>query len=224
MRGFVEHKTNIFMIIGKKFFAHGIIIIVYFNYLEVIKEMSDDNVLMDKKRLLQIFDYLNERLKENQLQLEITIYGGSIMTMVYDNRPATKDIDCVFSATNLKLLDKILDLTKFAFNLPDGWINEQIKKPLELILKENKETFKVYTNLKILRPKAEQLLAMKILAARPEPAKDFVDAYILCKDLSITTKKQLLDIFSEYIPLTFIGERQINFIKYLGKDLGYDWE
>ncbi len=110
------------------------------------------------------------------------------MTMVYDNRPATKDIDCVFSATNLKLLDKILDLTKFAFNLPDGWINEQIKKPLELILKENKETFKVYTNLKILRPKAEQLLAMKILAARPEPAKDFVDAYILCKDLSITTK------------------------------------
>ncbi|SNS52113.1 hypothetical protein SAMN05446037_101218 [Anaerovirgula multivorans] len=53
--------------------------------------------LMDKSKLLQIFDYLNERLKENQLQLEITIYDGSIMTMVYDNRPATKDIDCVFS-------------------------------------------------------------------------------------------------------------------------------
>ena len=48
--------------------------------------------LLDKNRLLQIFDYLNERLKENQLQLEITIYGGSIMTMVYDHRPATKDI------------------------------------------------------------------------------------------------------------------------------------
>lgn len=41
---------------------------------------------MDKKKLLEIFDYLNERLKENQLQLEITIYGESIMTMVYDNR------------------------------------------------------------------------------------------------------------------------------------------
>jgi len=59
--------------------------------------------LMDKKKLLEIFDYLNERLKENQLQLEITIYGGSIMTMLYDNRPATKDIDCVFSETNYKL-------------------------------------------------------------------------------------------------------------------------
>lgn len=78
--------------------------------------------------------------------------------------------------------------------------------------------------LKILKPKAEQLLAMKILAARPEPAKDFVDAYILCKDLHITTKTELLNIFAEYIPLTLIGERQMNFIKYLGEDLGYDWK
>ncbi|MDD2234121.1 MAG: hypothetical protein PHZ11_10705 [Desulfitobacteriaceae bacterium] len=186
--------------------------------------MFNNVALMDKSKLLQIFDYLNKRLEENQLQLEITIYGGSIMTMVYDNRPATQDIDCVFSETNLKLLDRILELTKSAFNLSDGWINEEIKEPLKSILKEDKETYKVYTNLKILKPKAGQLLAMKILAARPEPAKDFIDAYILFKDLNITSKSQLLDIFSEYIPLSLIGERQMNFIKYLGKDLGYDWE
>src|SRR5690554_248085 len=180
--------------------------------------------LMDKEKLLMIFAYLNERLKENQLQLEITVYGGSIMTMVYDNRPATKDIDCVFSETNLKLLENILELVKFTFNLSDGWINEEIKEPLKSMIKEDKETYKIYSNLKILKPKAEQLLAMKVLAARPEPAKDFVDAYILCKDLNIITKTELLDIVSNYIPLTLLGERQINFIKYLGEDLGYDWE
>ena len=179
---------------------------------------------MDKEKLLQIFSYVNERLKENQLHLEITVYGGSIMTMVYDNRPATKNIDCVFSETNFKLLDNILDLTRFAFNLSDGWINEEIKEPLKAILKEDKETYRVYSNLKILKPKAEQLLAMKILAARPEPAKDFVDAYILCKDLNIRTKDKLMSTISTYIPLKVIGERQINFIKYLGEDLGYDWK
>ena len=187
-------------------------------------DMLNNTGLMYKNKLLEIFDYLNERLKENQLQLEITIYGGSIMTMVYDNRPATENIDCVFSETNFKLLDNILDLTKFAFSLSDGWINEEIKEPLKSILKEDKETYKVYSNLKILKPKAEQLLAMKILAARPEPAKDFVDAYILCKDLNITTKDKLMNIISTYIPLTILGERQINFIKYLGEDLGYDWK
>ena len=65
---------------------------------------------------------------------------------------------------------------------------------------------------------------MKILEARPEPAKDFMDAYILCKDLNVTTKNELIDIVSAYVPLRLLGERQITFIKYLGKDLGYDWE
>lgn len=180
--------------------------------------------LMDKNKLLKIFDYLNEQLKENQLQLEITIYGGSIMTMVYDNRPATKDIDCVFSETNFKLLQNILELTRTVFNLTDGWINEEIKEPLKVILQEDKETYKTYSNLKILKPKAQQLLAMKVLAARPEPAKDFVDAYILCKELNIMTKTQLMNIISTYIPMTILGERQMNFIKYLGDDLGYDWK
>ena len=49
-----------------------------------------NNILMDRDKLLEIFDYLNERLKENQLQLELTIYGRTVMTMVYDNRPATR--------------------------------------------------------------------------------------------------------------------------------------
>lgn len=55
--------------------------------------MMDNIEMMDKKKLLDIFDYLNERLLENQLQIEITVYGDSIMTMVYDNRPATRAID-----------------------------------------------------------------------------------------------------------------------------------
>jgi hypothetical protein len=53
---------------------------------------------------------MNERLQENLLQLEITVYGGSIMTMVYDNRPATRDINCVFSEVNQKLFNHILDM------------------------------------------------------------------------------------------------------------------
>lgn len=53
---------------------------------------QSNNKLMDKDRILQIFDYINERLKANQLQLEITIYNETVITMVYDNRPAIKDM------------------------------------------------------------------------------------------------------------------------------------
>jgi len=115
-------------------------------------------------------------------------------------------------------------MTRFTFNLPENWINEEIKEPLKSIIKEDKETYKVYSNLKILKPKAEQLLAMKILASRAEPAKDFIDAFILCRDLNIRTREELLSVVEKYLPLTLIGERQIRFIKYLGEDLGYDWK
>ncbi|MFU7515529.1 hypothetical protein [Clostridium sp. HCS.1] len=180
--------------------------------------------LLNKEKLNDIFEYLNSRLRDNQLQLEITIYGGTVMTMVYDNRPATRDIDCVFSEINISILNNILDDTKFVFNLSDNWINEEIKEPLKYIIKEEKEIFKQYSNLQILKPNAKQLLAMKVLAARPEPAKDFVDCYILCKDLNIKTKEELINIVSQYIPLSLIGERQRTFIMYLGEDLGYDWK
>lgn len=65
---------------------------------------------------------------------------------------------------------------------------------------------------------------MKVLAARPEPAKDFTDAALLCKTLNITTKAALLATIKVFVPLRLLGERQINFIKYLGEDLGYDWQ
>lgn len=129
-------------------------------------EAHNDIGLLDKSKLLEIFDYLNQQLKENAMQLELTVYGGCIMTMVYDNRPATKDIDCMFSLANDKLLENILKNTQFVFDLSDGWINDEIKEPLKSIITEELETFKTYSNLKILKPKAKQLL--ELLASKDE--------------------------------------------------------
>ncbi len=179
---------------------------------------------MNKYDLLEIFEYLNERLKENKLILEIAMYGGSIMTLLYDNRPATRDIDCVFGSTNEILLNEVLKITGKVFGLEDGWINEEIKVPLKALIKEDLIEYKTYSNLIINRPIKKQLLAMKILASRPEPSKDFIDAYILCRDLNVKTRKELIEIVKQYIPLKLLGERQNKFIEYLGEDLGYDWE
>jgi hypothetical protein len=159
----------------------------------------------EKSLLLEIFNYINERLKEKQLQLEMTIYGGTIMTILYD-RPATKDIDCVFSGIDLKLLKNILDLTRHNFDLKEDWLDEQISEPLKYLLREDKEIFKTYSNLKILKPVAEQILAMKVLANRVEPAKDFLDASILLRELSIQTPEELKDVISAYVPINMIGE------------------
>mgnify|MGYP003276171317 CR=1 FL=1 len=179
---------------------------------------------INRNKLLEIFSVLNTRLKENNLYMELTLYGDSLMSLLYDIRPATKDIDCIFTVTDFKLLDNIIKDIGFLYNLPNNWFNDDIKEPIKILLKENLKTKFNYSNLKIIPPDKEQLLAMKILSARPEPAKDFIDAYLLCKDLDIRTKEQLMTIVKTYLPISILGERQILFIKYLGSDLGYVWE
>ena len=186
-----------------------------------VKEMNK-YIELDKKTIFEILEYLNKRLKENQLYLEITVYGGLIMTFIYDIRPAVKDIDCIFNDNNEKIFNNILNQTQFVFDLSNNWLEESIKEPLNDIIKDNKEIYKIYSNLKILRPKKEQLLAMKILSAIIE--KDLKDAVLLCKDLDIVKKKELINIFSDYIPKGLLKERQLRFIKYIGENLNYDWK
>lgn len=186
--------------------------------------MSSPNKEINKDRLLQILYYLNNRLAENNLFLDLNVYKHTVMTLLYDIRPATKDIECVFIDCDMKILDNILDLTGTVFNLNNDWLFNQIKQPIIQLIHNGDNKNLTYSNLRVISPLTEQLLAMKILSARSFPSKDFEDAYLLCKDLRITTKQQVVDIFNSYIPSSYLLERQTQFIKYLGKDLGYDWQ
>lgn len=190
----------------------------------MLKQSNSFNKALSKHDLFELFESLNYKLKINNLNLVITIYGGSVMTLLYDGRPATKDIDyMVNSDTNEKLLESIIDEMSVIYNLPKDWMNNDVKEPLQFILKEETYDGLSYSNLTIMIPKAEQLLAMKILSARPEPSKDFIDAELLCKTLGVKQKKEVIEIFSRFFPKKLLGQRQIMFIHYVGVDLGYDW-
>lgn len=183
--------------------------------------MSKDK--LDSIKLIEIFEYLDAKLKDNNLKLELVLYGGALMNLLYDNRPATSDIDCIMNNNNDKILTNILNMTAIVYDLKEDWINEEIKEPLKVLLKQDISIMKNYDNLQISTPSKEQLLAMKVLSARAEPAKDFIDAELIIKDIGITTKQELLNIVKQYIPLKYLGERQLMFIKYIGEDLGYRW-
>lgn len=177
---------------------------------------------INQNNILSIFDYLNNELSNLNLHLELCVYDGGVMNLLYNNRPATQDIDCLFNINDLSVLNIVLSKVGKKFNLPDDWINQEVKGPLFYLLKQDLIPFKKYSNLSIKICSKEQLLAMKILSSRPEPSKDFVDAYLLCKDLNVITVDDLKSIIKPFISLKLIGDRQKVFIKYLGEDLGVD--
>ena len=185
---------------------------------------GNDSKVLTKSKLLELFDLLNCKLCDNNVKVIITVYGGSVMTLLYDNRPATKDIDYVLGDYSLQsIFDNIISEITIIENLNDDWMNDEVRGPLEEIIKEDCYKGINLSNLTVMFPKPEQLLAMKILSARPEPAKDFIDAEILCKDLNVSEIREVIEIFSIYFPKGLLGERQLMFIHYVGKDLGYDW-
>ncbi len=179
--------------------------------------------MLNKKELYAIFEYLNERLKENQLHLELVIYGGSAMSLLYDKRPATRDIDAVFDSRNEKLLLNIFHDIEEIFGLNSDWLNQDVRDPLSHIKSEDLVLFSSWEYLTVILPKERQLLAMKVLAARAEPSLDFIDSKLLCDTLGISKKSEVIEIFVEFFPRELLRERQLRFIRYLGEDLGYEW-
>ena len=189
----------------------------------MFRNINNNVGLINSKLMFLIFEELNKELNLNSLNLELTIYDGAVMTLLTDTRPSTRDIDCIFSIDDVSILNTILETISLKFNLSSDWINDDVKEPLKDLISTETISLKKYSNLIITRCSDEQLLAMKILASRSEPSKDFIDSYILCKGMNITTRKQLLDIVSKFVPTTLLGQRQNMFIKYLGEDLGYEW-
>ncbi|WP_164670086.1 DUF6036 family nucleotidyltransferase [Virgibacillus doumboii] len=171
---------------------------------------------------LEILDVLDERLRENMLNLSLSIYGGTVMMACYDVRPATKDIDAIFE-TSPQIKTILTDIAE-TYGLAEDWINQDIREPLKYVKKENLKELYTYNHLKVFAPSPEQMLAMKIMSSRAEPFKDFADVEYLIEFLGLETLEQVLDVFDTYFGRKFLRDRQKMFLNYVGKDLGKSWK
>ncbi|KLU62417.1 hypothetical protein CEB3_c12780 [Peptococcaceae bacterium CEB3] len=177
---------------------------------------------MSKELFLEILEILDKKLEENRLGLTLNLYGGTVMMVCFDARPATKDVDALFETS--PIIDSILADIAETYGLRRGWINQDIKEPLKSIKKEDLKEIYKFKNLKVLAPSAEQMLAMKVLSARPEPYKDFNDAEYLIMYLKLETLEEIINIFDKFIGRRYLGDRQKMFLNYVGKDLKMLWE
>lgn len=55
---------------------------------------------MDTKQIKQYLEELNDELQAMNIKGEVCLYGGAVMCLVYDARPATKDVGAVFKPTS----------------------------------------------------------------------------------------------------------------------------
>ena len=64
---------------------------------------------MDKAQIRACFEQMNDKLKLLDAKGEDCPYGGAVMTLVFDARPSTKDVDAVFKPATQFFLEELFE-------------------------------------------------------------------------------------------------------------------
>jgi hypothetical protein len=170
---------------------------------------------MRKKRtfsrndILGYLEIINEKLAERGLHGNLNICGGAAMTLVYDARDSTYDIDAMYKPKEV-MAGIIADIAKEQ-GLNSQWLNDDVSIFAKEFEKLTSTTYLKLSNLIVDVVDARFLLAMKLLAAR-EDSQDLHDASILIKHLeikSLDALDMLIDTFEgQYHPKTLQVSRE----------------
>jgi hypothetical protein len=157
--------------------------------------MTDEGVLLDRRAIEDAFRRLGERLERRGVVADLYIFGGAAMSLVYDSRRATRDIDAVFQPHGVVLEEAHAVASELG--LPQWWLNEQAS--VYIAPGGDSAASRVFDHpgLRVSAASPEHLLAMKVLAGR---RRDADDVKVLVAHLGLTSVAQVLALSADVFP------------------------
>jgi hypothetical protein len=155
---------------------------------------SNDGFIVETKQIKQYLEELNDELQAMNIKGEVCLYGGAVMCLAYNARPATKDVDAVFEP--VRYIRKAAGRIAEKHGLRKDWLNYAVK--MFLVPHEQRILFDM-SHLKVYIPPPEYLLAMKTLSARAN-TDDRRDIEFLINRLNLSGADQIFEIVRDYYP------------------------
>lgn len=150
--------------------------------------------MLNKSDIENALNQLNDALAKKEMKGEVCLYGGAVMCLVYDARPSTKDVDAIFYPSDE--LRKLISQVGQELNIGDQWLNDGVKG---FVVEHPRRIFIQKSNLSVMVPEPDYLLAMKVLAARADTS-DAEDVRFLIKKLGLTNPADVFRILEQYYP------------------------
>ncbi|MCL1793952.1 MAG: DUF6036 family nucleotidyltransferase [Oscillospiraceae bacterium] len=148
-----------------------------------------------KRDMLKYLEKINEKLEQREKVGEIILCGGAALTLVYEARNSTRDIDAIFRPKeDLKI---IIDEIGCENNLDTQWLNDDVVMFTEEFKHLSSSEYMKFSNLTVSVLDAESLLAMKLVSARAD-TYDLTDAIILMKHLNLKKIDEVYKILKKY--------------------------
>lgn len=140
--------------------------------------------MLTVRRIRELFGALNEELAARSVRGEVYLAGGAVMCLVFQARPATKDIDALLvPPAELRAAAHAVAQRE---GLPESWLNDAVKGYFST--EGRFEVFEELSHLRIYVPHTEYLLAMKCLALRlGAEFQDLDDVRVLIRSLGLRT-------------------------------------
>jgi hypothetical protein len=139
--------------------------------------------------------------------VELSIYDESALTLVYDWRRATKDVDAVFEADRMTIRRLAADMA--AENDWDtNWLNDGVKGFLSARDRASKSLFRAYPSeaepgLRVMLPNPRYLFAMKCRGMRiggADASSDIADIRNLAQEIGIGSAADALALVLAFYP------------------------
>lgn len=157
---------------------------------------------LNQDRLRQALRRLGELARAEGVELELSLYGGSVFTLVYGSRESTKDVDGVIRPSEIGR--KLARQVAREQTLPEDWLNGDVAQFLA-----EREEHRPYPKddlgpgLVVTVPTAAYLLALKLRACRPPlpgyPG-DEADILFLLGKIRPASHADIAAIFARFFP------------------------
>ena len=164
---------------------------------------------LDKDRLTQALRRLGELAVAEGIELELSLYGGAVFTLVYGSRDSTKDIDALIRPADLGR--RLASQVAREQGLPEDWINADVAQFLSA--QEAKRPLPAETfgpGITVTVPTAAYLLALKLRACRPAlpgyPG-DEPDIRFLLGKIKPASRAEVEALFTRFFPHDVLSEQ-----------------
>ena len=153
-------------------------------------------------RLRQALRRLGELARAKSVELELSLQGGAVFTLVYGSRESTKDVDGVIRPSEISR--KLAGQVAREQGLPEDWLNGDVAQ--FLAEREERRPYPkddLGPGLIVTIPTAAYLLALKFRACRPPlPGYqgDESDILFLLRKIRPGAREDVTALFARFFP------------------------
>lgn len=159
--------------------------------------------------LTELLTEVAEILQRQRVVAQVYIVGGAAMALGYDSERYTVDVDALVLDGYDRLIKAVHEVARRR-GLLTSWFNEQAVPFISKARDTRPLVVFDHPALRVFAASPEHLLAMKILASRPD---DVNDIHKLLDILNITTSAEAVEVVGRYFPLEDLNERSLRTLR-----------